>query len=252
MMRRFTFYVGIVLGACLLAITVHSQAAPNSPATAPVDFSGVWMPTAIAPDGERDRSRNWPASPPFRPEVQAAYDAYLEKVAANPEDYDAARNCLPYGMPYQMLLMAQYPMEIVQTDGRLTVIFELHNDVRRIFFDDRKRPTGLLPSFMGYSVGDWDDETLVIETTSIRDGGMPRPHGPQFVVTERLHLVFDDDGTPMIANEMTITDPEIYTEPFTIQMYYRQHPGLEVGEYFCSGDIWQLNLSGQENVIPWR
>jgi hypothetical protein len=217
---------------------------------APLDLDGVWMPTVIAPDGSRNRP--WPAQPPFLPEVQKAYEEYQAKVKANPDDYDQARDCLPYGMPYQMLLVAQYPLEIVQTDDQLTIIFELHNDVRRIYMDGRATPSGLRPTFMGYSIGHWEDETLVIETTAIRDGGMPRPHGPQFKVTERIRQITDKDGVLMLEDLMTIDDPQVYTEPFTVKTYFRQKPGLEVGEYFCSGDLWQLNLSGQERSIPWR
>jgi hypothetical protein len=234
----------------LLAAGVMILTASAAAADGPPNLTGIWMPTVIAPDGSRNRP--WPENPPFRPEVQAAYEAYKKNLAADPEDYDEARNCLPYGMPYQMLLVAQYPMEIVDTGNRLTMIFELHNDVRRIYLDERQRPTGLRPGFQGYSIGHWVGDTLSIETTHIREGGMPRPHGPMLKVIERIRLISDHEGTPMLEDVMTIHDPQTYTEPFTTRTYFRQQPGLDMGEYFCSEDLWRLNLSGKDSTIPWR
>jgi hypothetical protein len=214
----------------------------------PVDLSGVWMPTALGPDGNRNRS----AKPPYLPAVQTAYDAYRARADANPEEYDNARSCLPYVMPRPMLLVAQYPLEIVQTAGRVTMIFELHNDVRRIYMDGRSPPMGLRPSWMGYSVGHWEGDTLVVRTTSVRDGTVGEPHGPDMAITERLRLIKDKDNMTMLEDELTIEDPATYSEPFKLRNFFRQHAGVEIGEYFCSEDLWQQNLSGNASKIPWR
>jgi len=155
----------LLLGLATLTTTPAAGAG-----TASVDLSGVWMPTALGPDGKRNRT--WPAKPPLLPAAQAAYDAYRVLADANPEEYDNARSCLPYIMPRPMLVVAQYPLEIVQTQQRVTVIFELHNDARRIYLDGRSPPTGLRPTWMGYSVGHWEGDTLVVRTTSVRDGPM--------------------------------------------------------------------------------
>ena len=233
-----------------LLIATSSSVAADTTGPRGRNFNGVWMPTAIGPDGQRNRT--WPAEPPFLPAVKKAYDAYRANAKIDPEDFDEERNCLPYGMPYNMLLVAQYPLEIIQTKGRMTIIFELHNDVRRIYLDGRAVPTGLRPSWMGYSTGEWDGDTLTVTTTSVRDGSMSRPHGPHMVIRERLHLISDSTGATMLEDEMTIDDPGTYSKPFTVKNYFRQHPGLEIGEYFCSEDIWRRNLSGENTEIPWR
>jgi len=217
---------------------------------APVDLTGVWMPTALGPDGNRNRT--WPAKPPLLPAVQVQYDAYRVLADANPEDFDNARSCLPYIMPRPMLVVAQYPLEIVQTDGRVTMIFELHNDVRRIYLDGRTPPAGLRPTWMGYSIGHWDGDALVVRTTSVRDGTIDQPHGPSMVLTERLRLIKDKDANTMLEDEITVDDPATYAEPFTVRNFFRQRPGVEIGEYFCSEDLWQQNLSGNTTKIPWR
>jgi hypothetical protein len=234
----------------LLALGVLAAGAVSAAGSAPVDLTGVWMPTALGPDGNRNRT--WPAKPPFVTAVQVANDAYRIRADANPEEYDNARSCLPYIMPRPMLLVAQYPLEIVQTDARVTMIFELHNDVRRIYLDGRSPPTGLRPTWMGYSVGHWEGETLVVRTTSVRDGTIDQPHGPNMTLTERLRLIKDKDGKPMLEDEITVDDPATYSAPFTVRNFFRQRAGVEIGEYFCSEDLWQQNLSGNATKIPWR
>jgi hypothetical protein len=242
---------GQVLRACAASLALGAIAASTAAENvAPVDLSGVWMPTAIGPDGNRNRT--WPQNPPFLPDARRAYEAYRAHIDADEEEYDSARSCLPYIMPHPMLLVAQYPLEIVQTAGRVTMIFELHNDVRRIYMDGRTPPTGLLASFMGYSVGHWDGDTLVVRTTGVRDGTMAYPHGPRMVVTERLRLIADKDGKTMLEDELTIDDPGTYSAPFKVRNFFRQYPGVEVGEYFCSEDLWRQNLSGNDTKIPWR
>lgn len=240
-------YLGPLIGLCALTLMASSSIAASESSP---DIGGVWMPTAIGPDGERNYS--WPQKPPFLPAVQKAYDDYRAHMKSDPEDFDEERSCLPYGMPYQMLLVAQYPFEIIQTTGQVTMIFELHNDVRRIYLDGRTIPTGLRPTWFGYSTGQWDGDTLSITTKAMRDGSMTRPHGPNMVITERLHLIKDRGGKTMLVDEVTIDDPQTYSKPFTVKNYFRHHPGLEVGEYFCSEDLWHRNLTGQDTDIPWR
>ena len=97
--------------ALLLGLFAMTAAGVPMAAPGPVDLTGVWMPTALGPDGNRNRT--WPAKPPLLPAVQARYDAYRVLADANPEDFDNARSCLPYIMPRPMLVVAQYPLEIL-------------------------------------------------------------------------------------------------------------------------------------------
>lgn len=225
---------------------LHAQAAESA---APFDLTGVWMPTSIGPDGERHQV--FPDKLPYLPETEAGLAAY--EAGYNPVVDDASRSCLPYGMPRQMLVRAQYPTEIIQTDDRITMIVELHNDVRRIYMDGRQKPSGLLPSFMGFSTGHWDGEELVIETSALRPGGYPDPKSTQMTVTEHLRLVDGGEAGDMIELKMIINDPVYYSAPYTATTYFRQYDGLEMGEYFCSEDLWRQNLDGRTgDYIPWR
>ena len=233
--RRFMALVaGFFIGCPLLA--------------APPELTGIWMPTAIGPDGERHRV--WPENPPFLPAVQQQVDRYFAEYD-HIED-DEGRSCMPYGIPRQVLGVAQYPLEIIETQGQLTILFELHNDSRRIYLDGRGHPEGLLASWMGHSVGRYEGDTLVIETKGLRVAGPPRPQSPALTVTERINMIDGGERGEMLTLDVTIDDPLVYREPFTVRNYFWRQTEIEMGEYFCSEDLWQQSLSGDDNIMPWR
>jgi hypothetical protein len=93
---------------------------------------------------------------------------------------------------------------------------------------------------------------LVIETTGIRRTPLPRPSSPGVNVTERINEVDGGDRGRMITVDVTIEDPLVYREPFTVRNYFWRQTDIEMGEYFCSEDLWQQSLSGDEEALPWR
>lgn len=236
------------LVACGAEQATEASAPAASAVPAAPDISGVWMPTAIGPDGER--TQVMAPNVPYLPEVSEAIAAF--RANYNPVVDDAARSCLPYGMPRQMLVRAQYPMEVIQTDGEITLIFELHNDTRHIHLDARPFPQGLLPTWMGYSVGAWEDNELQVETRSMREHGYPDPQSTELRVTERVRVVESAEAGPMLEWELTLTDPRTYSAPVVARNYFRRYPDLQMGEYFCSEDLWRQNLDGRSENIPWR
>lgn len=232
---------------CSVCLFIPSLVSAQEDA-APFEISGVWMPTALGPDG--NRYDKYPADMPFLPEIEAGLEDF--EANFNPVVDDQTRSCLPYGMPYQMLGTAQYPIEVLESENQITIITELHNDVRRIYMDGREKPQGLLPTWMGFSVGFWEGDELVIETGGLREKGYPRPQSQQAVVHERIRLVDSDNAGPMLQLEVTINDPKVYSSPITVWNYFRRYPGLEMGEYFCSEDLWRQSLDEGAGDIPWR
>lgn len=233
-------FFSCLLLACSLGNGALAQSTP--------DISGVWMPTAIGPDGER--SPLYADERPYLPEVRQGIEQFQANY--NPVVDDASRSCLPYGMPRQMMLRAQYPLEIIQTDSELTIIFELHNDMRRVHLDGRPFPQGLLPSWMGYSVGAWQGDELAIETRAMREAGYPEPQSRDLQVRERVRMVESEHAGTMLEWELTLVDPHTFSEPVVARNWYRRYPGLQMGEYFCSEDLWRQNLDGRTGNIPWR
>ena len=234
------FVVMMVLIIATSSLSANTKQAEN--------MSGIWMPTVYAPDGSR--TQRYPDPMPYLPEVKAGLDNY--RANYNPEVDDISRSCLPYGMPRQMLGRAQYPFEFIFTEGQLTILTELHNDVRRIYLDGRKRPQGLLPSWMGYSIGEWQGNELVIQTTNLRKHGFPNPQSTEVRLTEHYRTVESETMGHMLELTLTIDDPKVFAQPITVRNHFRRYPEVQMGEYFCSEDLWRQNLDNRSDDIPWR
>ncbi|MEI9815182.1 MAG: hypothetical protein WDO18_22160 [Acidobacteriota bacterium] len=80
-----------------------------------------------------------------------------------------ATHCLPLAIP--LVSNLSEVTKIVQTPGMIVVLLELNNSYRQIYTDGRKLPENPSPSWMGYSVGHWEGDSLVVETTGFNDKG---------------------------------------------------------------------------------
>jgi hypothetical protein len=217
-----------------------------SAVAAPPDLSGIWMP-------ETKRTEALPRPLPFTAQVQTAVD--LARKTYDEHLDDAGRNCLPYGMPQSMLGTAAYPHEIIQQSNRITMLFELHMGVRRIYLDGRKIPADAMRTRMGYSVGHWEGSTLVVETAALSAQTSGSRRSERMRITERFELLTGptERNGKGLRVQVTIDDPEIYTRPLTVNKYYTYGTGeFAMGEYFCTEDLWQQIYSGSDSRIPWR
>jgi hypothetical protein len=120
-----------------------------------------------------------------------------------------------------MMAVANYPMEILQTAGQVTIVTEVHSEVRRVFLD---RPQVKLdevpPGYYGRSIGRWDGNALVIDTIGIERkcaGYQSLPHSPQLRITERITLVSAD----VLQDQITLDDPVVLEKPVTYTLNYR-------------------------------
>jgi hypothetical protein len=90
------------------------------------------------------------------------------------------------------------------------------------------------PAWLGYSVGRWDGDTLVVDTTGFNDqvavdaGG--HPHSEQLRIQERFHRI--DFGHMEL--QITIDDPKMYTKPVTFKVTQRLMPDSDILELFCN------------------
>jgi hypothetical protein len=137
------------------------------------------------------------------------------------------------GFPLAGLLSE--PIKIVQAPQLTMVLYEVENLHRQIYTDGRRFPAEFdLPAYMGYSIGRWDGDTLIVETAGFNDktplDGMGHPHSESLRVTERFHRV--DFGHLDI--EMTFDDAEMYTKPFTVKIPHTLMPDTDVFEMFCN------------------
>jgi hypothetical protein len=167
-----------------------------------------------------------PREVPMRPEI-------AEKFRRPPSDADPLGTCLPAGIPINNLVSE--PNKIVQTPRQIVILHETDGTHRQIYTDGRGLPREIVqPSWLGYSVGKWDRDTLVVETAGFNDKTsldlMGHPHSEALRILERYHR--PDYGH--LDVEMTFDDPQTYTKPFTIKFTEELWADSDVFEYFCN------------------
>jgi hypothetical protein len=216
----------------------------------PPDLTGVWtdyvdprQPTAAA-GSQAAVAPNLP----FTNEAQRKVDAYRKLVA--PTGDTPGGYCLGAGMPTIILGGATYPMEIVQRPEQITILFELHNDVRRIYFGARNAPDAdRLPFRNGYSSGRWEGDTLVVETTHLVEQVDQRyPHSAQAQIVERYRLTTGAKGERVLAIDFEMTDPAFYTKPVTAQKKWMAVPNGHLLPYDCAEEGWRQHLEQLERA----
>jgi hypothetical protein len=101
-----------------------------------------------------------------------------------------------------------YPMEIVQHENIILVVFEAHAEIRRIYLGEPANAADLFPDRNGYSFGRWEGDKLIVETTHLKEAvdQARYPHSEQAKVVEEYSLVVNDDGTKVLTSKMTMTD----------------------------------------------
>lgn len=219
-------------------------------AMAETDFSGVW--------GMVEHSRlGAPFFIPIEPPLTEKGRQITGDFAARYDvvTYEANGECVEPGMPTVMWGIGGAMMEIVQQPERITLLSELANQSRRIFLDGRDIPADFPHQRVGYSVGHWEGDTLVIETKLVTEWHAPRwPHSDQFRVVERWWLEdasnlelrgLRQTGPPLdipgkiLINEMTMSDPEFYVnDEEVVTVYYRRQDTDDFFEDNCPEYIW--------------
>lgn len=209
-----------------------APAAADAQGRSPPDLTGSWE-RHRAPPGD---PTNPPpeASPPLKPALLAEWQ--VRRAAAQAADARGEpiatgyTHCLPDGVPSMM--SGPFPFEILQGATQLNLTQEAYNQTRRIYFG---RPQVTLDDielgFYGHSVGEWQGDTLVVDTIGIKDYIRFRdaPHSPEMRITERFRLVTPD----VLWDEITIEDPEVLEKPWTVTFAYRRMPYYSILEYVC-------------------
>jgi hypothetical protein len=158
--------------------------------------------------------------------------AFFEAAQATQSKDDPEGFCLPPGVPRMMY--TPYPTEILQLPNRIVFVYEGGAHVwRNIWLDGRPQPKDPNPTYLGYSVGKWDGDTLVVDTIGLNDrtwlDAAGHGHGEQLHVTEK----FTRTDSNTLKVEATIEDPEFYTKPWTVVTQATWYPNQEIIEYIC-------------------
>ena len=257
-MKPFICVVALI-GMALLSPGIEAQWDPRSAPTLPrdgkgepdlnapaprtadgkPDLSGVWQgmggqqaqaqPSGGPPvAGFRDVAQNIKEGLPLRPEGAALLK---ERRDNNSKDNPEA-HCLPMGI---MQFHTQgAPRKVIQTPGIIVILYEASSGLRQIFTDGRSLPNNdPQPWWYGYSVGKWDGDTLVVETTGLRDGGwldiVGSPLSDAAKLTERIRRV----NYGRMEIDITVDDSKLYTRPWTVRVNQRLLADQELIEFIC-------------------
>ena len=202
------------------------------------DLSGLWQPLAGASGtlgiGETRRPPYFlditadmkPGDVPFRPWAEAEYRRRVERQSKD----DPAAQCQPTGIP--ALNTYPQPFKILQLPALIVILYENNTDFRQIFMDGRPHPHDPQPTWMGYSIGRWQGDALVVETIGFTDRSWldrtGHPHSESMRVTERFRRF----AFGRMDIEITIDDPQTYTKPITFTQPQQFLPDTELLEHF--------------------
>ena len=213
-----------------------------------ISFSAGGNPDEIA--ATRLQNTDPPLRTEHRPIWEARERAAREADARGEPLATLATHCLPQGMPAMMGGGGPFPMEILVSEGQVTIIQEAYNQVRRIFLDRPQLPVAdIEPGFYGRSVGRWEGDTLVVDTIGVRQSVEYRnvPHSPEMRITERIRLREPD----VLVDEITIEDPAVLTEPWRFAFTFNRLPDYEIMEYVCEDNREYADESGATRLrIP--
>lgn len=240
-MRKIT----LAAAFCLLPVTLCAQwlnfRQPGIPRT-PDGKPNLTAPAPRAPDGKPDLSGLWGMlansysgnitrdlkPEEIQPWAQALFQQRRETFA---RDNPSRFRCLPFGP--QANLYPPMLEKIVQTPGLMIVLME-DLTFRQVFLDGRALEADPNPTFMGYAVGHWDGDTLVVESNGYNETTWldlnGHPHSESLRITERFHR--RDFGHLDI--EETLQDPKIYSRSWTIKLEAALAADTDMIEYVCA------------------
>jgi hypothetical protein len=233
-----------------------SATAPRMPDGRP-DLSGVWQVESTArrellaflPGGGKDLRDNDPLNglgednpskyffsvlvdfkPDDTPLLPAAAESYRRRMEAAPAQ--TPTTCAPPSVPMNDYVPS--PFKMVQTRDLMLMLYEADTNFRQIYLDGRKHPDDPQPSWLGYSIGRWDGDALVVEAVGFTDrsqlDAFGHTHSEALRIVERFHR--RDFGH--LDVQITFDDPKTFSRAFTINMTHRLLPDTDLIESFCS------------------
>jgi hypothetical protein len=167
-----------------------------------------------------------PGEVSFQPWADALYK---HRLATNGKE-DPQGRCVLSGVPREDVV--PYPFKILNTNGMIVILYEALHSYRQIFMDGRPLPKDPNPAWMGYSIGHWDGDTLVVNSAGFVDNNWLDNSGHPG--TEALHLTerFHRRDFGHIDLQITIDDPKAYTKPWSVNLQLIL-ADTELIEYVC-------------------
>jgi hypothetical protein len=203
---------------------------------------------------------------PYHAEGRKLYESTLHRVRNTfdgPESRPLGERCiLGFGStagPPMLNVLYNNNYQIVQNRDYVTILVEMNHDARIIPLNDRVRPPSHMRKWMGHSIGRWEGDTLVVETTGFHPDESLRPYfgnsiyiSPDAKVTERFTRI----SPTQILYRFTVDDPKVYSKPWTAEMPLNatDKPVYEYacheGNYSLPGILAGARLAEKEGRTP--
>jgi hypothetical protein len=237
-------WAALLCGLCSAPVFAQTPA----PAAAPTglgSLAGVWQSGGSRGNAltlgslrtpERDRVQKtidgkWP------PLLPAASELLEKRIAMSQRGEPVVTTmtqCLP-GMPV-LMMGGPYPIQIIETPGQVTILFEEQNHFRLIHLGG-SHPSDPDPTFMGHSIGHWEGDTLVVDTVGLIDrtpiDRVGIPHSEELHLIERLRR----SGKDTMELVTTLDDPRTFSKAWDAKTTYRAVPaGVGISEYICENN----------------
>ena len=243
--------IGLTLALALAAgaITTPSRAQTADPPPGPLaqpskdpkDLSGVWQ--------QRGYMIRYPVvgggQAPYLPWAAAEAKRRGDAQKAGTPITDSTAQCMPSGVP--RIMGAPYPIKILQTNKEVVILHEVQHLFRLVYLNE-DHPKELDPTFMGDSVGRWEGDVLVVDTTALNKDTLINeagdPHSDQLHMIE--HWSKSADGK-VLTDLLTIDDPGAYSKPWSIAYTYYWRPEIRLIEYICEEN--NRNVTDANGVV---
>ena len=212
---------------------------PNLAAPAPrtadgkPDLSGIWQAGRAGPSGQYGYDYDVTQNLPADALTPWARGLRQERVQNFRKDSPLA-HCMPVSVPF---LNFRGLSRIVETPELIVILHESPNSPHRsIFLDGRQLPKDPSPTWLGYSVGHWEGETLVVNSVGFNDEGWLDVGGNPQTESLRLTERFRRPDFGHLELDVTFEDPKTFTKPFTLHMTKNYVADTEIMEDVCENE----------------
>ena len=249
-------FMGLLIGQLIRPSVALAQGAGQGEEAAR-RLAGFWDRERNAGESvDRNFRRFSTEQPPLQPWAMEIFRANrgnvgMQRPSLNAIDQlDPVNNCFPAGVPRIMLLRV---FEIIPLPDLVLMLFEYDHAVRRIYTDGREHPDGYPPGWMGHSIGQWDGDTLVVDTVGLTDrtwvDRIGTPHSESLRVVERFRRAAQD----RLEVEFRFEDPEAFTRAWGGTKEYILRPNLEMLEHVVCDHLYLLEKQpGARPRFDWE
>jgi hypothetical protein len=148
--------------------------------------------------------------------------------------------CLPPGTP--RIYLQPVPMQVIQTPKAVLLLYEYDHIVRYVFTDGRKHPEDITPTYMGHSIGRWDNDIFVVDTVGFNDktwlDRIGHAHSDQLHVIERFHRLDQNN----LELDITMEDAKALAKPWDVHFGFSLHPDWDILEQACTDNAAFVNF----------